>query len=278
MVRIGELARRTGVSAELLRAWENRYRLLEPARSPGGFRLYSAADEQRVRRMTALIRSGLSASEAAADARLDETAAVEAPSTDEGAARLRGALDRFDSQAAHGALDQLFASTSIESVLTDVLVPYLRTLGDRWEAGEATVGQEHFASNLLRGRLLGLARDWAMGSGPVYILACPPGEEHDLALVMFGIETSRRGGRIVFLGADTPIETIADAARATGPTGVVVSVTLPGLVPAIADELATLARETPLYLCGRGVVTEDAAAIGGRVLEGDPVSAARNLV
>ena len=50
-LRIGELARRTGVSPELLRAWEQRYGLLQPTRTAGGFRLYSTADEARVRRM-----------------------------------------------------------------------------------------------------------------------------------------------------------------------------------------------------------------------------------
>ena len=64
-MRIGELSRRTGVSPELLRAWEQRYDLLRPSRSPGGFRLYSADDEARVRRTTALIADGLSAAEAA---------------------------------------------------------------------------------------------------------------------------------------------------------------------------------------------------------------------
>jgi MerR family transcriptional regulator, light-induced transcriptional regulator len=64
-LRIGELARRTGVSPNLLRAWEQRYGLLRPARSPGGFRLYSRADEVRIRRMTELIGQGLSAAEAA---------------------------------------------------------------------------------------------------------------------------------------------------------------------------------------------------------------------
>src|SRR5690348_165013 len=63
--RIGELSRRTGVSAQLLRTWEHRYELLQPARSAGGYRLYTEADEQRVRHMQACLAQGLSAAEAA---------------------------------------------------------------------------------------------------------------------------------------------------------------------------------------------------------------------
>jgi DNA-binding transcriptional MerR regulator len=68
-LRIGELSRRVGVSPELLRAWERRYGVLEPARTNGGLRLYSAEDVRRVRAMQAYLQSGLSAAEAARLAR-----------------------------------------------------------------------------------------------------------------------------------------------------------------------------------------------------------------
>ncbi|HEX5881040.1 MAG TPA: MerR family transcriptional regulator, partial [Actinomycetota bacterium] len=64
-LRIGQLAKRTGVSPELLRAWEQRYGLLQPTRTSGGFRLYSADDEARVQRMQGLVSGGLAAAQAA---------------------------------------------------------------------------------------------------------------------------------------------------------------------------------------------------------------------
>ena len=64
-LRIGEFARRVGVNAELLRAWERRYGLLTPIRSPGGFRLYTAEDAERVAGMRRSLDAGLSAAEAA---------------------------------------------------------------------------------------------------------------------------------------------------------------------------------------------------------------------
>src|SRR6188472_4571284 len=73
VLRIGELARRVAVNQDLLRAWERRYGLLKPARSPGGYRLYSGADEQRVRRMQAHLARGLAAAEAARAALDEET-------------------------------------------------------------------------------------------------------------------------------------------------------------------------------------------------------------
>ena len=79
---------------------------------------------------------------------------------------LTASLDRLDEQAANAALDRLFATYTVETVLQEVILPYLHSLGERWEAGEVSVAQEHFASNLIRGRLLGLAQGWGQGQGP----------------------------------------------------------------------------------------------------------------
>jgi PAS domain S-box-containing protein len=58
-MRVGELARRTGVGVSTLRAWESRFRFLEPQRSPAGQRLYDEADVQRVDAVVRLMAEGL---------------------------------------------------------------------------------------------------------------------------------------------------------------------------------------------------------------------------
>ena len=165
-LRIGELSRRTGVSVDLLRAWEKRYGLLEPSRSGGGFRLYSDADVGRIESMQHHLGAGLAAAEAArrtlSPALPERSAGVVEPAKDE----LAAALSRFDDAAAHAVLDRLLATLGVDAVLAQVVLPYLRELGEAWERGEASIAQEHFASALIRGRLLGLARGWGRGSGP----------------------------------------------------------------------------------------------------------------
>lgn len=278
VLRIGELARRTGVSPELLRAWELRYGLLRPARSAGGFRLYSTEDEARVRRMTGLIAEGLSAAEAAR-----QTMTVPAPSPAveptvvEGlAGRLRAALDRFDGPGAHAAFDRLLATVSLEVVLTEVVLPYLRDLGDRWEAGAASVAQEHFASNLIRSRLLALARDWGTGEGPSVLLACLPGEAHDLGLVIFGLLVARRGWRVTFLGADTPLDTLAASIRGIRPALTVLTTLVPDRLLSHADEIRSIVAVSPTAVAG--VADHPAVTgLGARVLGPDIAEAAASL-
>src|SRR5215212_4366665 len=167
-VRIGELSRRTGVSVDLLRVWERRYGVLTPERTTGGQRLYSVADEQRIRAMQAHLAEGVPAGEAARIV----TQSGAAASATELAEPLVAALDSLDEAGAHAALDRVFGELGVEAALTDVLMPYLRELGDRWACAEVTAAEEHFASRLLQARLLGLARGWDAGTGPRALLAC----------------------------------------------------------------------------------------------------------
>ena len=279
LLRIGELSRRSGVSPELLRAWERRYGLLRPTRSPGGLRLYSADDLGRVREMQQHLAGGLAAAEAAALAARSGGEHVQ-PSSRLPATRrdeLAAALDGFDEPRAQSTLDQLFSEATVESVLTDVILPYLEELGERWERGEATVAQEHFATSVLRGRLLGLARGWGRGLGPVALLACLPGERHELGLMAFGLALRSHGWRVAYFGSDTPLETIGEAAEALEPSLVVLSAVTSDRVDAALPQLQTLASRYRVALGGDGVVGLDSSGLDVLVLAGDPVTEAMRV-
>lgn len=282
-LRIGELSRRLGVSDHLLRAWETRYGLLQPFRSTGGYRLYSEADADRIRRMQTYLAAGLSAAEAAR-AVLAEAGGAAADANPAGgvdvselAVSLREALDGFDEPAAQAVLDRLLSDLSLQTVLRDVVLPYLADLGARWQDGSASVAQEHFASFVIRGRLAGLARGWGGGRGPRAVLACPLSELHDLALMVFGIVLNRQGWRVDYLGTSTPVDELIRAAETTHPDLVVLAASTPDVLEPMRTELAALAARFPLALAGPGVSAELAAAVGARHLTGDPVTEAEQL-
>jgi DNA-binding transcriptional MerR regulator len=281
-LRIGQLAKRTGISPELLRAWEQRYGLLQPTRTAGGFRLYSAADEARVQRMQSLVSGGLAAAQAArlilSDAEpAPPTASASATTLEDAAGNLTASLDRLDEQAANTALDRLFATYTVETVLRDAVIPYLHRLGERWEAGEVSVAQEHFASNLLRGRLLGLAQGWGQGQGPAAALACVPGEQHELGLLAFGVALRRRGWRITYLGTNSPISAVADIAQSLAPAVVVLLSMNPDNFLDHAREIAKLAKQVPVVIAGTGATPQIARQTQTHVLDQDPVSAAGSI-
>jgi methanogenic corrinoid protein MtbC1 len=199
------------------------------------------------------------------------------PAASELSGHLQQALDAFDEPAAQAVLDWLISDLSLTAVLRDVVVPYLTELGERWERGTASVAQEHFASNLIRGRLAGLARGWGNGHGPRAVLACPPGELHDLALMAFGIVLNRTGWRIDYLGTNTPVEELTRTVDARRPDLVVLAATRPETLEPLRPELAALARRAPLALAGAGATPQMARAVGARLMTGDPVTEAENV-
>jgi MerR family transcriptional regulator, light-induced transcriptional regulator len=277
LLRIGELSKRTGVSVELLRAWERRYGLLRPARSSGGLRLYASADVERVQRMQQHLADGLAAAEAAAAASRAEDAPPSALSWETLRDELADALDRFDEPQAQAVLDRLLAVTTLETLLGEVVLPYLRGLGERWVAGEATIAQEHFATAVLRGRLLGIARGWGVGLGPTAVLACLPGENHDLGLITFGLALRAHGWRIVYLGPDAPIDTVEDACRRLEPHLVVLSAVTPERVRPVVEELRSLAAQRRVALGGAAAAGGDLESDGVVLLSGDPIAEATRL-
>jgi DNA-binding transcriptional MerR regulator len=281
-MRIGELSRRTGVSPELLRAWEQRYGLLRPARSPGGFRLYSVEDEARVRRTAALIADGLSAAEAAQLAAAEPDGAGSAAVADQSlvadlAAGLWHATEGFDTAAAQAALDRLLAAVSVELAVSDVLIPYLHELGARWANGDVSVAQEHFASNLVRGRLLGLLRDSGPSGGrPSAVLAALPGESHDLGLVMLAVLIARRGWRVTFLGANTPLDTVEESVEVLHPSLLVLGTYDSRHFREHATAIASLSQVVKVAVSAP-VEVEHVTDLGAEALPGDIVAAAAAL-
>jgi len=275
-LRIGQLASRVGVSATLLRAWERRYGLLQPVRTDRGYRLYSAEDEARVRSMLALITDGVAPQQAARRVMSDTAPAAVAGADDASPAHdlalLAAALERFDDVAANAVFDALLARYTVRTALSAVVVPYLAGLGDRWARGEATIAQEHFASNVLRGRLLGLARGWDAGVGPRALLACPSGELHDLGLICFGIALRGYGWRITYLGADTPQTTLVETAAQLGPDIIVLAATRTPRLRALAG--AARSSAVPIAVAGRGATRRVADELGAVLLDVDPVTAA----
>lgn len=280
VLRIGELSKRSGVSPELLRAWERRYGLLNPTRSSGGLRLYSLDDLERVRLMRQHLDGGLAAAEAAAlVSRAPVSEKVDAAVAEPARAQteLAAALDAFDEPAAQAVIDRQLATTTLDAFLSEVVLPYLRELGERWERGKASVAQEHFASSVLRGRLLGLARGWGLGLGPLALLACLPGEQHELGLVAFGLALRARGWRIGYLGGDSPLDTVARAADDLRPDLVVLSAVSGERIGRVAADLRRLARRHRVAVGGAGASGNSVKEIGAITLTGDVVAEAGRM-
>jgi len=284
--RIGELSRRVGVSPELLRAWERRYGLLRPQRSRSGQRLYTEADEQRVALMLGHMDAGYTPAVAARLAVQPGGAPAAPPAGREPApaappahlaalaAELRAALDGLDEAGAESAVDRLLAGYALDTVLRDAVLPLLADVGDRWARGEVSVGQEHFSSAVIAGRLHALARGWDAGTGPRAVLACPSDERHDLGLLCFALALRGRGWRVCYLGADTPATAIADVSAQLDAELIVIAAARAEPLVGVADQLAAIAAGRRTCIGGRGASAALAERLGAERLPDDPIAAA----
>jgi len=216
-MRIGAVARRTGVAVATLRAWESRYGLLRPSRTEGGHRLYAEDDVARVLAVLRLTAQGWSVSAAAAAVGAEQTptrlglvADVEdGAAPDRGAgARTRMELDRairgFDVTGSEATLDASFARLGVAYTLEDVVMPVLRDLGEGWEEDPTLIAVEHFATNTLRPRLHRLLVGARRASAPTCIAAAPEGEDHELGVLAAAAVASDQGFAVTYLGARTP--------------------------------------------------------------------------
>lgn len=260
-----------------LRAWERRYGLLAPQRSSGGFRLYSRADERRIRSMQAHMTRGIAAAQAAALAVAESTSALPPPARPgELVDALVAAAKAFDATRIDLVLDEAFAHGRVEGI-RDFVLPVLIEIGLQWERGQLTVGHEHFASHLIERRLLTLAMGWGEGAGPLALLACPPRERHTLGLLSFGLILAGRGWRIAYLGADTPIDQIASAGASLSPDAVVLCALQARHLTDHSADIGDLGRRHHTILAGAGATAVLAQQLGVVHAGGDPLAEAHAL-
>lgn len=192
-------------------------------------------------------------------------------------ARLQDTLEAFDETGGHRVLGEVFDTLGVEDALSLVVLPYLHDVGERWSNGSIGVGQEHFASNVIRLRLSVLMGADEATDGPLAVLACLPGERHEFGLMATSIALSRLGWRTCYLGASTPTSELVHTCRTLEPEVLVLSAHRSTAFAAQAPALRRLAETTTVLLAARGATEEVADLCHASVLRGDPVEAARTL-
>jgi len=267
------VSRRTGLSPDVIRVWERRYRAVEPRRSATNRRLYS---DRQIERLSLLRRATLAGRSIGDVARLDpdalrtlvetdERAAAEAPRTPHRLAPARARILFRAALEAVGALDPLrlrmtLSSAAIEldtaTLLDDVVRPLMRAIGDRWEVGSIGIAHEHLATAVVRA-LLDSIRE-ARGSaldGPEIVVATPPGQRHEIGALMVSAAAAAAGWRPTHLGADLPADEIAESAIRRNASAIAVSLVHPEADPSAEEELRRLRRRVgpsmPILVGGR---------------------------
>lgn len=282
---VRQVAALTGLSPDTLRAWERRYGVVRPQRSPGGYRLYDDAAVRRLAAMRALVEAGSSPREAAERVSSGTTVGLVGgaasgrsgePAGPDGV--LAALATGVDVAGLRAALDEAFAAP-FESVVDDWLMPELDRLGAAWADGRVTVGGEHFVSAAVQRSVAGVFEAAQVPPGaPRVVVGLAGGCRHELGVLCFAALLRRAGVDAVYLAADLPPESWVVAVPGTSTAAVVLGVPMVEDVPAARETLQALAAAypgLPLYAGGRH---QDAVADLAQPLGHAVAAAARELV
>lgn len=239
LLSIGALSRATGVPADTLRTWERRYGFPAAERTESGHRRYSLPTLERLRLVVRALDQGHRPGSVltAPQEQLMRLLEVELPKEPEASPPARSAaeahdviagwlghVERYEGRALDRELRTAYAELGGHAFLEERVGPFIVAIGERWASGELSVAHEHFASERIRELLAELWRPLSdAATGPAIVCAAPPDELHVLGLHMAALTVALSNGRVVFLGANTPVQEIAAAVAAHAAEAVVLS-------------------------------------------------------
>jgi len=216
----------TGVNAITLRAWERRYGLVEPIRTPTGHRLYRREDIEFIHQALGLMEKGIAISQVKKSLQRS-TQSVQSGTHSKWTqfqSRMLTAITQFDEEGVESAYNAALALYPVEEVTLELLLPLLQELGRRWESTEGSIAEEHFFGVYLRNKLGARFHHRQRGeSGPRLLAACLPGEHHEIGLLIFALTAHEYGLHPVLLGANTPLGELAPAVKRARCAAIVLS-------------------------------------------------------
>lgn len=260
------VARKTGLSPHLIRAWEKRYATINPERNDGNRRLYSTDEIERL----ALLKRATDAGHSIGDiAQLpterlamlvaqDGHAGGTLRTSDEGTQGLNAtaasqlvadayaAVEAMDSGRLEAVLDRGSVVLGQVRLLSEIIVPLVQRIGEAWRNGELKVAHEHVASACIRTFLGQVSRPMAVHPGaPVLVSTTPTGQLHELGAILVAASATTRGWRVIYAGASLPSEEIVSVVRAHNARAVALSIVHPEGDPLLPTEIRRLRRLLP---------------------------------
>lgn len=278
-------ARRSGLSVDVIRVWERRYRAVQPMRA-GSRRLYSDADIARL----ILLRKATSAGRRIGDVanladevlahlvREDDavgaTSARQAPANAHLAAALDAVAD-LDAAGLRQALNAAVAGLSRPVLFDEVMMPLMREVGRRWHHGELSICHEHLATAQVVA-LLGtmLSSTNLAERGPTLVVTTPVGQRHEIGALLAALTAASEGWRVLYLGPNTPASEVAASVLQADAQAIALSLLYPPDDPQVSEELrqlrGLLPAGFPIFVGGGAAPAYQAAlAETGALLIGD---------
>ncbi len=270
------VARRTGLTPDVIRAWERRYQAVTPQRAANSRRLYSDLDVEKL----SLLRRATSAGRRIGDianqsidelyslVENDELAAAQArnipsqrPNTGSVMEHFEECLDAINQMhpsALKASLVKAANTLGIPFLLEDLLRPLIAYIRDECRRGNMRLSQESMATSMIRSYMCTLtASDNESDSSLNIVVSTPVGQHHDLIALRMAVAANSYGWNAIYLGTDLPAEEIVYASSRTHAVAVALGIARPADDPHLPNTLRqirnALAKNTTLIVCGNAV-------------------------
>ncbi|MGD9057846.1 MAG: MerR family transcriptional regulator [Desulfobacterales bacterium] len=270
---IGFVARQTGLSAHVIRAWEKRYGAVQPGRTSTGRRLYSDSDIQHLKLLQQAARIGHRIAQLselddntlftiianrAADTgpRVDRQAELASPS--ELLEACHAAIFNLDEQAFEATLNRAAVMLTRPTLFEELILPLVVEIGERWAKGELKIINEHMASSILVSFLRDMLSAYQPAAAmPKMVVATPVNHWHELGALIAAITAAEAGWHAYYFGPNLPAEEIAAAAVYKKAVAVTLSIIYHGAERQTLREIKRLrqyvADDVALIVGGRGM-------------------------
>ena len=266
---VAAVARRLGVAPATLRTWDRRYGLGPTEHNAGDHRRYSREDLARLTYMRRLVIAGVTPFDAAKRA-LSQTPQI-SPVLIEQDRIIREdlievlwrATQSFDDLYIETVIRKELNSSGVVTTWEQVLIPLLALAGDEWEQSEknrnALIAAEHFIVDIVRRMFIEqqLKLKEPINDRPV-LLASVSRERHTLPLSLAAAALAEKKIRCQSLGAEAPVEVIAEVFRKVAPPAIFVWAQIPENVDDNFIEKLPVLRPAPrIVLAGPGWLGRD---------------------
>jgi MerR family transcriptional regulator, light-induced transcriptional regulator len=248
-----------GIHSGTLRAWERRYKIIEPVRNEAGHRLYSEDHIRILKWIVNKVDNGFTIGQAVDLLNnKDEPAFIEPDPriTDQMEIlkeKLLHELLQFNEKDSNELIDRAFGLFSTDKVLIRILGGILAEVGTRWEKGLITTAHEHFVTSLIRTRIGMVFHTLPINSFlPKAVCVCGPDENHEIGLLIFTYFLKKRGYETIYLGAGIPEKDFYKVVSDVGAGFAIVSTTLAENLPKTLEMAESLAAHNEGVKIGLG--------------------------
>ncbi len=265
----------TGLSVFVIRAWENRYKAIEPERTETNRRLYSEEDIQKLLLLSKAVSMGFSIgnianlsieelNEIASEqerARVSGTGSSVIPNIpdSEFLEQCLAALQEMNGTKFDSLLLKASVEMSQQALLDNLIVPLINSVGEMWKNGTLRIASEHLFSSSIKIFLSNLVKSYRIpDNSPKIIVSTPTGQRHELGALLAACIAASSGWHVIYLGPDLPVEEIASAALKLKVKAVTLSLVYPEDDVQLIEDIKRLRKimpKIPLLIGGRAAIS-----------------------